>query len=220
MGGGGFDYYDPADALCIGSVRRFDQRFQRRTDRDEYKKNLPSHRPRFDGSLRDWEDISRPRTPSANAMSIGRGLNSCRPNSTDLTRSERQWTRRLSACATRNCSPTRPFAFGEIAEKLGSCRPSRLLEPAPVVGQPAINPRQSGRLELAQWLTNPKNPLTSRVIVNRVWQHLFGQGLVQRSTTSASSATTPSHPDLLDYLATRFLHDGWSIKRLVRDRSC
>ena len=50
---------------------------------------------------------------------------------------------------------------------------------------PKVNPSQSGRLELAQWLTSAKNPLTPRVMVNRVWQHLFGQGLVRASTTSA-----------------------------------
>ncbi len=79
-----------------------------------------------------------------------------------------------------------------------------------------MNPRQSGRLELAQWLTSPNNPLTPRVIVNRIWQHLFDKGIVTTVDNFGVTGDTPSHPDLLDHLARRFMKDGWSIKKLVR----
>jgi hypothetical protein len=74
----------------------------------------------------------------------------------------------------------------------------------------------SGRLELAQAIANPNNPLTARVIVNRIWQHHFGVGLVPTASDFGSRGEKPSHPELLDYLANEFMSDGWSIKRLHR----
>jgi hypothetical protein len=74
----------------------------------------------------------------------------------------------------------------------------------------------SGRLELAQAIASPKNPLTPRVIVNRIWQHHFGFGLVRTPSDFGSRGEPPTHPELLDYLAAEFMADGWSIKRLQR----
>ncbi len=102
------------------------------------------------------------------------------------------------------------------AEKLGPVVPRGFLTAFAVPDAPSVNPKQSGRLELAQWLTSPKNPLTPRVIVNRVWQHLFGQGIVSTVDNFGVTGDAPSHPELLDYLANRFIRDGWSVKKLVR----
>jgi hypothetical protein len=74
----------------------------------------------------------------------------------------------------------------------------------------------SGRLELAQSVADAGNPLTARVYVNRVWQRLFGEGLVRTVDDFGHLGELPSHPELLDYLATRFVAEGWSTKKLIR----
>ncbi|MEY2429624.1 MAG: hypothetical protein QOJ40_2509 [Verrucomicrobiota bacterium] len=72
----------------------------------------------------------------------------------------------------------------------------------------------SGRLELAQYLTDPNNPLLARVMVNRIWQHHFGHGIVQTPNDFGTRGKPPTHPELLDYLASRFMQNGWSIKAM------
>ncbi|VTS02713.1 DUF1553 domain-containing protein [Tuwongella immobilis] len=75
---------------------------------------------------------------------------------------------------------------------------------------------RSGRLELAQWLTRPDHPLTARVMVNRIWQHHFGEGIVRSPDNFGLLGDRPSHPELLDYLALEFVKSGWSIKAMHR----
>ena len=74
----------------------------------------------------------------------------------------------------------------------------------------------SGRLELARAIASRENPLTARVMVNRVWLHHFGAGLVTTPDDFGLRSDPPSHPELLDYLAWRFMQDGWSLKKLHR----
>jgi mono/diheme cytochrome c family protein len=74
----------------------------------------------------------------------------------------------------------------------------------------------SGRLDLARAIANPDNPLTARVYVNRIWQHLFGEGLVRTVSDFGTRGDPPTHPELLDYLAHTFLQDGGSTKKLIR----
>lgn len=101
--------------------------------------------------------------------------------------------------------------------KPGEVIPRRFLE---VLGAATLSPaaqQTSGRLELAQWLTARENPLTARVMANRIWQQHFGTGLVKTPSDFGLRGQPPTHPVLLDYLATKFMDEGWSIKALHRE---
>ena len=81
---------------------------------------------------------------------------------------------------------------------------------------PTLPDNQSGRLQLANWLTDPGHPQTARVIVNRIWLHLHGRPLVDTPDDFGIYGAQPTHPALLDYLANRFITEGWSFKRFIR----
>lgn len=105
------------------------------------------------------------------------------------------------------------------AKKLGDAVPRGFLKACRFESAniPAINPQQSGRLELAQWLTQGDHPLTARVMVNRIWQHLFGEGLVRTPNDFGVYGERPTHPELLDHLAIRFVSEHWSMKTMIRN---
>lgn len=84
------------------------------------------------------------------------------------------------------------------------------------IGLESTTPEAERRLALARWITDPQHPLTSRVAVNRVWQHHFGQGLVATPSDFGGMGAPPTHPELLDFLASRFVEKGWSLKSLHR----
>jgi hypothetical protein len=106
------------------------------------------------------------------------------------------------------------FIHGE-AENKGDIVPRQFLQ---ILSPPNRRPFQdgSGRLELAIGIASRSNPLTARVIVNRIWMHHFDAGIVTTPDDLGNQSAPPSHPELLDYLATRFMADGWSIKKMQR----
>ena len=109
----------------------------------------------------------------------------------------------------RNVGPVVPRGFISVACAAQS-----------VDGSPQaldLSPGESGRLELANWIASPDNPLTARVIVNRVWYYLMGEGIVRTPDNFGVMGQSPTHPELLDYLATDFVQSGWSIKGLIRN---
>lgn len=102
---------------------------------------------------------------------------------------------------------------------LGAKVPRGFLQIASYAGAtpPDIPQKESGRRQLAEWLTHPDHPLTARVMANRIWQHLFGRGIVVTSDNFGMLGAEPSHPELLDYLAGRLVENGWSMKSLIRE---
>jgi hypothetical protein len=193
MGGGGLDYYDSQMLLRVGpeNTAKTEETARKieETKKDLAKARAENARQRMTKLQNELIELS---DPVANGDKVAMGVRD-----------------------SKTVSDTEIRIRGE-AEKLGPVVPRGFLTVLPFAGQPKVNPTQSGRLELAQWLTSEKNPLTPRVMANRVWRHLFGQGLVRSVDNFGVMGDVPSHPELLDHLATWFEHNGWSTKKLVR----
>ena len=100
---------------------------------------------------------------------------------------------------------------------LGDTVPRGILQVADFGNQISVPEKQSGRRELGEWIASDLNPLTSRVLANRLWHWLFGAGLVRTTDNFGTTGELPSHPDLLDYLASRLVEENWSVKSLLRE---
>ncbi len=118
----------------------------------------------------------------------------------------------ISEAKAENC-PIRiagdPYDEGQTPKRGEMEIPS--LPPLPKVG-----PQESGRLQLAQWLSQPTHPLTARVMANRIWAHLFGKGIVGTVDNFGITGEKPTQPELLDHLAIRLVETGWSMKKTIR----
>jgi hypothetical protein len=125
-------------------------------------------------------------------------------------------SRYLGGAAFTTITDSPLFARGEV-DKPGEKVPRGFVQVLSLAEPPSIAANTSGRRELAEWLTSPSNPLTARVMTNRVWLWLFGRGLVESVDNFGSTGQKPSHPELLDHLALRFQETGWSVKKLVRE---
>jgi hypothetical protein len=115
--------------------------------------------------------------------------------------------------------PTHRLKRGDVRSPLEVVTPGGLSALAPLsgdLGLAADAPEAQRRLRFAEWIVDPLNPLTARVLVNRLWQHHFGQGIVATPNDFGSSGARPSHPELLDWLASYLIDQHWSIKAVQR----
>ena len=112
--------------------------------------------------------------------------------------------------------PTYRLNRGEALQKREQVAPGAVQGLGPELRLPFDAPEQERRTSLGLWLIDPRNPLTARVLVNRLWQHHFGQGLVSTPSDFGHMGAPPTHPELLDWLASELIGSGWSIKHIQR----
>lgn len=109
-----------------------------------------------------------------------------------------------------------PINIGGDPHRAGPQVPRGFLSAVAMQNPPQIPSAQSGRVALAEWLLRPDHPLTARVMVNRIWEKLMGRGIVGTIDNFGAMGERPTHPELLDYMAARFIEDDWSVKRAIR----
>lgn len=213
MGGGGLDYYDTSLLLNVGVESKPEPDVSQKIE--NLKQQIATARAEFEAIRGKPEGMAagpngRPKQQIARLK-----MEKLQQELASLNDPAMRGSVAYGVREGKLIGDTEIRIRGE-AEKKGPLAPRGFLSLLQFADQPRINPEQSGRLELAQWLTSRRNPLTQRVIVNRVWQHLFQQGIVSSVDNFGVTGDRPSHPELLDFLADKFVQDGWSIKKLVR----
>jgi len=151
-----------------------------------------------------------------------------RPANDELASARSAWELARTARIVNEESPPGTFIFGDLAQPRESFvmirgqydKPGEKVEPAVPAILPPIAKTGAGphltRLDLARWLVAPENPLTARVAANRLWQQVFGAGLVKTSFDFGSQGTPPTHPELLDHLAADLRESGWNVKGFMK----
>lgn len=213
MGGGGLDYYDTKMLLTIGPPKPLDAKQQ--AELDGLKSKLASARSELQKLVEDPDKKTRGANGEKKLKQARQKVNRMQAEIVALSDPAVNTDVALGVRDAAKIRDTELRIRGE-AEQLGPVVPRGFLGLLPISTPTKIGPQQSGRLELAHWLTSVDNPLTPRVLVNRVWHHLFDRGLVSSVDNFGTTGDRPSHPELLDHLAARFRQDGWSVKKLVR----
>lgn len=212
MGGSGLAYYDTSKLLLLKDIPADPKREK---EIEKVRASLQKAQAEL-VELRDDPALKAGKQREQKLRAARRKVNQVERRLAELTDPAVRTDVAMGVREAKVIGDTQIRIRGE-AEKLGPTVPRGFLSVIPIEGLESINPEQSGRLELAKWLTSEKNPLASRVIVNRVWSHLFGSGLVASVDNFGVNGDTPSHPELLDYLAQRLIDHKWSLKSLIRD---
>ncbi|MFO0979458.1 MAG: DUF1549 domain-containing protein [Planctomycetaceae bacterium] len=213
MGGGGLEYYDTSLLLMLSENKELSE--EQKTKIAQAKQKADEAKAEFE-RIRDSADAEKPGPNGRPMRQIARQKwNRAQAEYVALTDPAATAETALGARDSGSPGDTEIRYRGE-AEQLGPKVPRGFLSVVQGPQHPTIPEGTSGRLQLAQWLTDPANPLTSRVLANRVWYHLFGTGIVSTTDNFGVTGERPSHPELLDHLAGRLIHNGWSVKSLVR----
>jgi hypothetical protein len=220
-GGGG--NRQATELMAIG-----DETPQQKSEREEYKKKLTASQKRLGQMSKQFQNLKKQATrvkgnaPRKSAME---------KRMTD-TRGKMDDLKKEVAKLRKDAPPAPNFAMG-VSERAapGNCKiclRGDAKKRGPVVERgflqvmsskstPAIDEDSSGRRELALWMTRRENPLAARVMVNRIWHHLFGVGLVRTVDNFGKMGEEPVNQALLDYLAVRFMEENWSVKKMIRE---
>ena len=215
MGGGGMDYYDTSMLLPLSQKGAEINSADREAQIAAAEAKVAKAKAEFETLQKDPNSTKPGPNGRPPRQQARQRLNRAQQELLALNDPAAQGAVALGVREAKTIGDTEIRIRGE-AEQLGPKVPRGFLQVAKFAGQPEIPATQSGRLELADWLASAENPLTSRVVVNRVWQHLFAEGLVKSVDNFGTTGDTPSHPELLDHLAERFVREGWSFKRLIR----
>jgi cytochrome c553 len=213
MGGSGLVYYNAKDLLLLSSATTAKPAPEDQVAK--LKAEIAATKKDFDAIAGTPDGLALGPDKKPKQLTLGLKLVELRKEMLDLTD---PGTRGYAVHGAREgeIADTTVRVRG-VEERHGPIVPRGFLTAFQVPGAKPVNPKQSGRLELAEWIASPNNPLTARVAVNRIWEHLFGQGIVTTVDNFGIKGDVPSNPQLLDYLATEYIHEGWSTKRLIRE---
>ncbi len=244
-GGNGRDYFDPSLLVSLpggetapeGATEMLQDLDERRKEIEQQLQRTRTRQQRLNrmiqASSREVERPARAASAAGRPARVGSAQRAANPRAElrDLRQKQRELQIEAEDLRTRQAALLGDVAMGvREAGKMENCRvnirgevnnrgeeiPRGFLTLIGPSGAPEISKGTSGRLELAQWLASPQHPLTARVMVNRIWQHLFGSGLVQTVDNFGETGSRPTHPELLDHLALRFIEERWSVKAMVR----
>lgn len=213
MGGGGLDYYDTSMLLPLGAG---DAAPVQTDEVKELKRRVETAQAEFRRLQQSDEGLEKLPNGRNKRQAARQRLNRLQQELSALTDPAANGPVALGVRESKTISDAEIRIRGE-AEKYGPVVPRGFLSLVNLPDVPEIPENSSGRLELAKWLTHPQNPLTTRVIANRIWGYLFGVGLVSTPDNFGVNGDHPSHLELLDYLALRYVNQGWSTKSLIRD---
>lgn len=213
MGGSGLAYYDTSKLLLLNDIPKDPQRDNQIA---KAKSSLEKAQAELVALRNDPNKLKAGEEREQRLRALRRKVNQLQRRVFELSDPAARTEVAMGVREAKEIGDTQIRIRGE-AEKLGQTVPRGFLSLVSIDGLDTINHEQSGRLELAKWLTSEKNPLASRVIVNRVWSHLFGTGLVASVDNFGVNGDSPSHPELLDYLAQKLIERNWSLKSLIRE---
>ena len=205
---------DSADELLAATA---DRESATKAEGDSAESDLAvSAAPEQDARRRLEQAVAELTDASARVAALKAEIESLEAGAKEITENRPPRPRYAMSVRDREKPSDTKLAVRGDFRSLGEVVPRGFLTVVNVPNVAPIDPAHSGRRELAMWITSPDNPLAARVMVNRIWHHLFGRGIVPTVDNFGVIGIPPTHPQLLDTLALRFIDKGWSVKQMVR----